>query len=72
MKIRMKTTITGLVYDQPASVGAILDVPSDEGVRMCELGYAEPVAEKASDKAEKAVAPKAETRSGNVMKTTDK
>jgi hypothetical protein len=72
VKIRLKVDISGTRdgKDWPRR-GETMVLPDDEAAALCAADMAEPVAEKSSDKAEKAVAPKAETRSG-VMKTTDR
>jgi hypothetical protein len=63
MKVRMKQAILGAVdgHNSPAA-GDVLEVSDPAGALLCSKGFAEPVAEKASDKAEKAVAPEPETR----------
>ena len=56
MKIRLKTEITGLRNGVPwPAVGETTELPDNEAAGMCAAGLAEPVAEKAEDKAEKAV-----------------
>lgn len=56
MKVRMVQriigTLDGVSYPAP---GEEWDVPDAVGANLCDRGFAEPVAEKASDKAEKAV-----------------
>lgn len=63
MKVRWKIQIVGLVGRQVVKGrGDVTEVSDEEGARYCRLGYAEPVAEKPAEKAEKAVAPEPETR----------
>lgn len=57
MKVRIKVQPSGLIngVEWPAAGGEI-DVPDVVGADLCSSGAAEPVAEKRSEKAEKAVA----------------
>ena len=68
MKVKLLVGMSGTRNgeDWPPQ-GSEMEVSDEEGAQLCSGGLAEPVAEKDSDKAEKAVAPKAETR-----KTTTK
>lgn len=61
MKVRMKAHISGYRNGvRWPEVGEEKTLPDNEAADLCAAGLAEPVAEKA--KAEKAVAPKSETR----------
>ena len=61
MKVRMAVSMSGTRGGEAwPGVGEELVVGDEEGAQLCAAGLAEPVAEK--PKAEKAVAPKAETR----------
>ena len=64
MKIRMKIQLTGTRDGvRWPKVGEVVDLPDHEAARLCANGRAEPVAEKAEDKAEKRPAAKrGETR----------
>lgn len=65
MKVRLKIDVSGTRNGAPwPARGEIVELPDQEAADMCANGQADPVAEKASDKAEKAVAPEAEQRSG--------
>lgn len=63
MKVRMKVNLLG-TRDGVAwpPVGETVDLPDHEGARMCERGFAEPVAETRSEGAEKRPAKRAEVR----------
>ncbi|MGH3097875.1 MAG: hypothetical protein ACRDMV_17980 [Streptosporangiales bacterium] len=63
MKVRWKIHMVGLVGRQVVNGrGDVTKVSDEDGARYCKLGYAEPVAEKPAESAEKAVAPDPETR----------
>jgi hypothetical protein len=65
MRVKLKSDVSGTRDGQPwPARGEEVDLPDDEGAALCAAGMAEPVAVKASGQAEKAVAPKAETRRG--------
>jgi hypothetical protein len=54
MKIRMRVSVSGTRGDgtEWPPAGEVAEVGDDEGAQLCAGGLAEPVAEKASDKAE--------------------
>lgn len=51
MKVKLLTSRAGIDFAQDA--GDVIEVSNDEAKRLLESGQAEPVAKKASDKAEK-------------------
>lgn len=58
MKVRMKVDVSGSRNGQPwPARGGVVDVPNDEGVHLCSVGMAEPVAEESEP--ETATAPDA-------------
>jgi hypothetical protein len=70
MKVKMKGWISGTRNGVPwPAAGGVVDLPDPEAAKLCASGMAEPVAEKASDKAEKAVAPEPETREESGLTT---
>ncbi|MDP8928668.1 MAG: hypothetical protein M3O70_08870 [Actinomycetota bacterium] len=59
MKIRMKVEVTGTRNGQKwPPVGGVIDLPDDEAAEYCRQGYADPVAVKPEDRAEKRKAKK--------------
>jgi hypothetical protein len=59
VKVRIKVQPSGLLNDRAwPEVGEEIDVPDVVGADLCSSGVAVPVAEKASEKSEKAVAKK--------------
>lgn len=65
MKVRITVQPSGLFNGEPwPAVGDEADLPDVVAVDMIEAGRAEPVAEKASDKAEKRPAAKREEKRG--------
>ena len=72
MKIKLKADMSGTRngQDWPAR-GEVFEVDDDEGAELCAAGLAEPVASKAGDKTEKAVAPEPETRVSRASKAKE-
>jgi len=70
MKVQMRAQISGTINgaEWPA-IGDVLEVPDDEGARLCASGQAVPVAEPV--RAERAVAPRAESRAARKKPAPD-
>ncbi len=65
MVVEISGTRAGQDWPRP---GETLEVSDEEGAQLCAGGLARPVAEKDTDTAETAVAPKAETRTSRSAK----
>jgi hypothetical protein len=65
VKVKMVVAVSGTRggEDWPP-IGGVLEVSDEEGAQLCGGQLAVPVKETDADKAEKAVAPEAETREG--------
>jgi len=65
MRVRMKVKLTGSLNGQAyLDAGKQFEVPDVAGANLCDRGFAEPVAQKASDREEKAVPKKRAEKRG--------